>query len=138
MATSTASSMSSMATSTSMVMSMHSMDMVFFTSTSTPLWSSAFTPNTTGKYAGACIFLIVLTVIFRALMTFRLNFFNIMAALNQRWSGGLLRPSVAETKVETRPLRADEAVMVGVHGNCWSGLFTVSIDIPTAFCDGYD
>jgi hypothetical protein len=48
------------------------------------------------------------------LVTFRVNFFNIIAALNERRSGGLFLHSVADTKVETRPWRADEAVMVGV------------------------
>ncbi|KAJ5752730.1 hypothetical protein N7520_009647 [Penicillium odoratum] len=123
MSTSTANSMS-MATSTSMAMtsstsmamsmSMQSMDMVFYTSTSTPLWSSAFTPSTTGQYAGACIFLIAFTVIFRALIAFRINFFKITAAAKQKRSGSLLPPTMIEEKVQIRLWRADEAVTVGV------------------------
>lgn len=49
-------------------MSMTTMEVVFFSSTSTPLYSSAWQPKSTGAYAGTCIFLIVLAVIFRSLL----------------------------------------------------------------------
>ncbi|CAK7217485.1 hypothetical protein SCUCBS95973_003169 [Sporothrix curviconia] len=65
MATSTAMSDSSMA------MDMSEMSMTFFYSLMTPLFSAAWTPSTTGQYAGTCIFLIVLAVIHRALVAFR-------------------------------------------------------------------
>lgn len=48
-----------------------SMPMVFTTDHSTPLYSSAWTPNGTGSYAGTCIFLIVLAVISRVLQAYR-------------------------------------------------------------------
>lgn len=51
----------------SMGTSMSGMSMVFFTATDTPLFSSAWTPQSTGQYAATCIFLIVLSVIFRFL-----------------------------------------------------------------------
>ncbi|KAF2083306.1 putative Ctr copper transporter [Saccharata proteae CBS 121410] len=54
------------------------MTMVFFTSSSTPLFSSSWTPRTTGQYAGTCIFLIVLAVIFRIL-------FAAKHLLEERW-----------------------------------------------------
>ena len=60
--------MSSGGSSDSASMSMTTMDVVFFTSTSTPLYSSAWEPKSTGAYAGTCIFLIVLAVIFRSLL----------------------------------------------------------------------
>lgn len=41
--------------------------MVFVTSTSTPLYSMSWKPTNTGAYAGTCIFLILLAVIFRGL-----------------------------------------------------------------------
>ncbi|KAK1758468.1 protein P80 [Echria macrotheca] len=41
---------------------------VFQTSMATPLYSQAWTPTSTGSYAGTCIFLIVLAVIFRGLL----------------------------------------------------------------------
>ncbi|KAM0716251.1 hypothetical protein Q7P37_007696 [Cladosporium fusiforme] len=56
-----------------MTMSMADMAMVFFTSTKTPLYSNSWTPNNSGQYAGTCIFLIILAVIFRALLAVRCN-----------------------------------------------------------------
>jgi len=47
------------------------MQMIFFTSTHTPLYSNGWTPSNTGSYAGTCIFLIVLAVIFRTLLAFK-------------------------------------------------------------------
>lgn len=47
------------------------MTMVFATSTTTPLFSSSWTPSTTGQYAGTCIFLIVLACISRFLGAWR-------------------------------------------------------------------
>jgi hypothetical protein len=41
---------------------------VFQTSMATPLYSQAWTPTSTGSYAGTCIFLILLAVIFRGLL----------------------------------------------------------------------
>lgn len=47
------------------------MMMVFYTSTSTPLYSASWIPSGTGQYAGTCIFLIVLAVIFRGLLSLK-------------------------------------------------------------------
>lgn len=47
------------------------MSMVFTTDHSTPLFSSAWTPTSTGGYAGTCIFLIVLAIISRLLQCYR-------------------------------------------------------------------
>lgn len=46
-----------------------SMAMSFFTATNTPLYSSAWTPQNAGQYAGTCIFLIVLAIALRAVFT---------------------------------------------------------------------
>lgn len=43
------------------------MHMVFTTGTSMPLYSESWTPTSTGSYAGTCIFLIVLAVLFRGM-----------------------------------------------------------------------
>lgn len=43
----------------------------FFASTSTPLFSTKWTPSTTGKYAGTCIFIITLAFFFRGLFSYR-------------------------------------------------------------------
>ncbi|KAL8724770.1 MAG: hypothetical protein Q9181_006682 [Wetmoreana brouardii] len=51
----------------SSTMSMSSMSMGLFTSTSTTLFSSAWTPGSTGAYAGTCIFIIILAALFRGL-----------------------------------------------------------------------
>lgn len=40
---------------------------IFLSSTSTPLYSIAWTPASTGSYAGTCLFLIILAVLFRGL-----------------------------------------------------------------------
>ena len=45
--------------------------MTFFTSTVTSLYSAAWTPSSTGQYAGTCIFLILLATIFRGLFALR-------------------------------------------------------------------
>ncbi|KFZ03475.1 hypothetical protein V502_10918 [Pseudogymnoascus sp. VKM F-4520 (FW-2644)] len=114
MASSTDSSSMSMSTSSSdtTMAGMDTMATVFFTSTSTSLWSSTFTPSTTGQYAGICIFLIAFATIFRVLLAFRVNFFEIMAAAEQRRNGGLLHPYATEAKSMARPWRASEAVMM--------------------------
>ncbi|KAF2206648.1 hypothetical protein CERZMDRAFT_52775 [Cercospora zeae-maydis SCOH1-5] len=52
-------------------MSHGSMNMVFTTDHSTALYSSAWTPQTTGTYAATCIFLIALGVISRLLLAYR-------------------------------------------------------------------
>jgi hypothetical protein len=47
---------------------MSMMSMTFFTSKTTPLYSPAWAPSTTGGYAGTCIFLIILAIVFRLLL----------------------------------------------------------------------
>ncbi|UPX14733.1 uncharacterized protein EKO05_0005207 [Ascochyta rabiei] len=107
---------SSTATSTSSsgmaMMGADSMAMTFFVSTSTPLWSNAFTPHNTGEYAGICIFLIALATVFRLLVAFRVNFFAIFAAARQGRYDGLIQSHATEGKPAVRPWRADEAVTV--------------------------
>lgn len=52
-------------------MDMSMMSMTFFTSTMTPLYSTMWSPKTTGQYAGTCIFLIIFATIFRGLLAVR-------------------------------------------------------------------
>ncbi|OJD35294.1 ctr copper transporter [Diplodia corticola] len=54
------------------------MAMVFNNADNTPLFTNAFTPTTTGQYAGICIFLIVLAAVFRGL-------FAAKQKLEERW-----------------------------------------------------
>jgi len=56
------------ATATATMMDMSMMSMTFFSATSTSLYSAMWTPTTVGAYAGTCIFLIMLAVIFRGLL----------------------------------------------------------------------
>lgn len=54
-----------------MTMDASQMSMTFFSNTVTPLFSSKWTPKSAGAYAGTCIFLIVLAVIYRASFTLK-------------------------------------------------------------------
>lgn len=110
MATETLSAPSSSATT--MMMGMNEMAMTFFTSASTPLYSSAWTPNSTGQYAGTCVFLIAFATIFRAFLAVRCNFFQVLAIVEHRRNRGLMYPKLADDKPRVRPWRAKEAVLV--------------------------
>jgi Ctr copper transporter family len=50
---------------------MSMMSMTFFTSKTTPLYSSSWAPTTTGGYAGTCIFLVLLAITFRLLLALK-------------------------------------------------------------------
>ncbi|TID25803.1 Ctr copper transporter protein [Venturia nashicola] len=106
MPSSTTSSSSEM----SMMMGMDSMAMTFFTSSTTPLYSMAWTPKSVGQYAGTCIFLIAFTTIFRALLAVRVNMFEVLARVKGRRGGEY--PYALECKASSRPWRVNEAVMV--------------------------
>ncbi|XPS72324.1 hypothetical protein M3J09_004489 [Ascochyta lentis] len=47
------------------------MAMAFFTATDTPLYSEAWTPKNAGQYAGTCIFLIILAITLRGIITIK-------------------------------------------------------------------
>ncbi|KAJ5670610.1 uncharacterized protein N7477_005973 [Penicillium maclennaniae] len=72
------SSMDSMGSMGSMSSSGSGMSMVFTNSHSTPLFSSAWTPSSSGTYAGTCIFLIVLAIIDRCLIA-------VKATMERHW-----------------------------------------------------
>ena len=59
--------MASVSSSSSSQMPMSSMVNAFYFSTSTALFSTAWTPRGKGTYAGTCIFLIILATLFRGL-----------------------------------------------------------------------
>jgi copper transporter 1 len=108
MPTSTDSPSSGMAT----MMNMNMMAMTFFTSTTTPLFSTSWTPASTGQYAGTCIFLIAFATIFRALIAVRINFVDILVAFERHHTGGAAHLYVADAKPNAaRPWRAYEAVL---------------------------
>lgn len=92
------------------------MSMVFFTSTATPLFSSRWSPTSTGTYAGTCIFLIVLAVVFRGLLAGK-------SVLERRWHDKALnRQYVAvrgtKTKAErmTEDANAKDGVLITARG----------------------
>ncbi|KIV85428.1 hypothetical protein PV11_01124 [Exophiala sideris] len=57
---------------------MSSMTMIFTNAHNTPLYSNSWTPNSSGAYAGTCIFLIILAMLLRLL-------FAAKAVCEQRW-----------------------------------------------------
>lgn len=63
--------MGSSGSNSSSAMSISQMSMTFYASTTTPLYSSAWAPTSTSSYAGTCIFLILLAVLFRGLLALK-------------------------------------------------------------------
>lgn len=63
------------------------MQMSFFTATNTMLYAESWTPSSAGAYAGTCIFLIVLAVLLRAILTAKawLDMKAMDAALKRRY-----------------------------------------------------
>ncbi|KAL6702817.1 hypothetical protein ACN47E_000903 [Coniothyrium glycines] len=110
-----------MASSTNM-MGMNDMAMTFFTSMTTPLFSMAWTPKSTGQYAGTCIFLIGLAAIFRSLLALRLNLFRLVrTSRSLRKQDEMSRPSVVP-QPGRRAWRAKEAVWLASIDVLLSGL----------------
>jgi copper transporter 1 len=94
---------------TTMMMSSDMM-MVFFNSHTTALYSELWTPSTTGGYAGTCIFLIILSCLFRSMLAAK-------HVLEQRWKHQALnrRYIVVETKLPvSEELRRDPDAKTGV------------------------
>jgi len=58
-------------TTSDTMMPMSAMSVTFFTSYTTPLYSALWTPASLGSYAGTCIFIIILAIIFRFLLALR-------------------------------------------------------------------
>lgn len=79
-------------------MSMSMMSMTFFQSSSTPLYSDAFTPSSTGAYAGTCVFVLVLAIVFRALLALKAwkETAWLDAEFNRRYVTVVGKPTTAE------------------------------------------
>lgn len=108
MSTSSASATASMSTSMSMTdMPASQMQMVFFTSRTTPLLSAAWSPATTGQYAGTCLFLVVLAAAFRALVAAK-------AVQERRWAARVRRRPAADG---ARGSRGEVAAVTGVDNS---------------------
>ncbi|KAJ9666688.1 hypothetical protein H2201_003092 [Coniosporium apollinis] len=90
--------------SSSTTMDAADMRMVFFNAANTPLFSTQWTPTTTGQYAGTCIFLIILSVLYRAS-------FALKHLLEKRWSEQAYRRRyvvVADKVPEAERVRASD------------------------------
>ncbi|KAJ5143562.1 Ctr copper transporter [Penicillium bovifimosum] len=88
----------SSSTSSSMTMTM-----VFTNTHDTPLFSNAWTPSSSGSFAGTCIFLIVLAIIDRCLIAFK-------ATMERRWRAAHLNRryvTVAGKNTEAANIDAD-------------------------------
>lgn len=72
-----------------MAMPASSMVMTFFESTSTSIFSMAWTPSGASQYAGTCIFLIALATAFRGLIAIRSNMSWLLACAFQPDSSSL-------------------------------------------------
>ncbi|KAI9809296.1 MAG: hypothetical protein M1825_002587 [Sarcosagium campestre] len=110
------SSSSSSSSSTDMSQMMHS---TFFTSTTTPLYSTAWTPGSTGSYAGSCFFLIVLAIVFRALFAFKhvLERRWLDQRLNRRYVVVAGRPTEAQRISEDADAEAESKATLLVSPN---------------------
>jgi hypothetical protein len=95
-----------------MMTGMDGMAMTFFTSTATPLFSMAWTPNSAGQYAGTCVFLIALAAIFRALLSIRLNLFKLLGVVKHQRKEDTIYGYGNESTSDIRPWRANEAVWI--------------------------
>ncbi|KAJ5571353.1 hypothetical protein N7535_005013 [Penicillium sp. DV-2018c] len=120
------------------------MIMVFTNSHDTPLFSNAWTPSSSGSFAGTCIFLIILAIIDRCLIAFKASMERHWQAvhLNQRYV------TVAGKNTEAAKIDADpdakiaslitaqgieESVKV-VHNISQGPLpWRFSVDLPRAF-----
>jgi Ctr copper transporter family len=109
---------------------MTQMMMVFNTAIATPLYSISWTPSTTAQYAGTCVFLIVLAVIFRGLLAFKsvLERKWLVAELNRLYvsDGGRIR--ITSKKDD------DEKVKLNLAGPCLRP-WRFSTDGPRAMLD---
>jgi solute carrier family 31 (copper transporter), member 1 len=117
---------------------MDQMEMVFFTAHTTPLYSSAWTPRTIGQYAGTCIFLIVLSIIFRGLIAIRCNFQALLLRGVRHRDTSLLRTDDDDDKaapqkpwcVNDAALRAVlDTILAGVSYLLYVDNFRLNLDV---------
>lgn len=86
------------------------MSMLFMNAADTPIYTSSFSPSTTGQYAGICIFLIILAALFRGL-------FAAKQFLEDRWTAQALQRRyivVADKQPAAERIEGDEASRTGV------------------------
>ena len=82
------------------------MPMTFFTSTTTPLYTTAWKPTQPSHYALTCLFLVLLSIVFRALLAARCNLQVLLQALGRV---GRRRVVVAEQESSSCCVEREEA-----------------------------
>jgi hypothetical protein len=97
------------------------MHVVFFTSTTTPLWSKSFAPQNVGQHVGMCVFLVAFATVFRLLVALRTNFSSFATAFKEsRTRDHLLQPhNAADAEADhddkvNRPRRPVETALFGL------------------------
>jgi copper transporter 1 len=88
---------------------MAEMPMTFFTSTTTPLYSSAWTPKTAAQYALTCLFLVLLCIVFRGLLAARCNMPWLLAYTSPKKAASEEVSCCAEEVGLQKPLHGDLA-----------------------------
>ncbi|KAF9884476.1 hypothetical protein FE257_001737 [Aspergillus nanangensis] len=121
-----------------------SMTMIFFNAHNTPLYSTQWTPSSTGSYAGTCIFLIILSIIGRLLVAFKalMERHWLATHLNRRYvaiagksteAGRIDGDPDAKTASLVTAQGVEESVKV-VRSTSHQPLpFRFSVDLPRAF-----
>jgi len=121
------------------------MMMVFYTSTSTPLYSAGWMPSGTGQYAGTCIFLIVLAVIFRGLLSLKsiLEMKWLQNEMNRRYVFGSGNVRVDDRTFQGGGMEktilirngTDQDAAVVRNGSPGMRPWRISTDVPRAILD---
>ncbi|KAK9260263.1 Ctr copper transporter [Lipomyces tetrasporus] len=128
---SSSSSMDGMDMSSSMSMS----SMSFHTSASDFLFATGWTPSSTGQYAGICIFLIVLAVMYRFLHVLKHRterYFSARTLLNMRNIATTTNHLQTDTYADSLEKSAAEATVQSEHPLQFRNVrpWRVSVDVP--------
>lgn len=85
------------------------MNLAFFSSGTTALWSTGWEPSSPAGYAATCIFLVVFTFLFRAMLALK-------QAMENRWSEGTPQRQWfwSTEKPVFEPLRTDPSLKKGI------------------------
>lgn len=105
-----------------------------FASTSTPLFSTKWTPSTTGQYAGLCIFIIILAVFFRGLFSYR----AIQERININHDIELKRRPIIDAtkkKDEERATLDERDIGAGNRKRRGNVPWRITTDVPRALLD---
>jgi hypothetical protein len=113
-----------------MPMTTTSMPMTFFTSTTTPLYITAWTPKTPAQYAMTCLFLVLLCIAFRGLLAARGNMPWLLDIVSSKKDTPEEVSCCAEEDGLEKSFRGEMAS--GSHGNKPSEVWEV---LPRAFLD---